>query len=293
MNINVYKRVDVKYLFIHGGECNGNILGSYLIYDINGKEFLSVEHDNKELRPQLKAHAATFLYDKISRCFDIIITGGITKTHTFNCESVSESNNFYKDKCLCTGKSMNEEIYGFRNGAFYNINVKNRNDFKDRLKRMGHSMVNMGENDNRIMIVGGFIQYVGYVIDLIILHPINNLNSKYEFEAEMIRLDRIPGRMYATTQVVGNKIVLFGGLNDKKLLNDIWVINTKDWVSFNIPNDPNFIYPRIGMSSIFYKDTEKESRVIIYGGTYTSGKNIYAGVNNEIIVIHIKVSYIQ
>ena len=292
--IKFLKFMQVNILFIHGGEHEGNIMGNYLLYDLDHNEFLPFEHDNTELRPQLKGHAASYIIDIQSRFFDVIITGGILKVHTANCEIASGQNNVYKDKCLCVSITISDEVYGFRNGAFFLIQVKNKKDLKDRLKRFGHCMLKMSESeeDQRIIMLGGFIQNLGYVIDLLILNPIKNMNSKsYDLEVTPIKLELIPGRIYPTCQMIKGRIILFGGLADKKLFNDIWIIETREheWTSIQLQNDPNYIYPRLGMSSCIFSDSETQSRILIYGGSYTHGKSILAGVTNEIIVIDVKV----
>ena len=69
------------------------------------------------------------------------------------------------------------------------------------------------------------------------------------------------------------------------------IINIDNKTCEDYENDSNYIFPRFGMSSVisvyqYHEDKNCDNvRMIVYGGSYWSGKNIVYGITNEIIII--------
>ena len=59
--------------------------------------------------------------------------------------------------------------------------------------------------------------------------------------------------------------------------------------SVSVVYDKKFINGRFGMSTILHNDPVNENiaRIIIFGGSYYAGKNLIAGMTNEVLVFHV------
>lgn len=148
--------------------------------------------------------------------------------------------------------------------------------------------------NEEIYLLGGFIQYTGYVIDIIKLVPVNDVkNNSFTFDIEFVEISKsMEGRMFACINVIFHYIAIFGGSRDGRTLNDLWLINTKNWESSYIETDLQYLYPRCGSSScvLYEKNPNKQSaRLLIYGGSYWwSNSSIVSGVNNELCLFKLK-----
>jgi hypothetical protein len=156
-------------------------------------------------------------------------------------------------------------------------------------------MVTINES---VFLIGGFIQYTGYVIDIIKLNPtIDIKTNQFIFQLEFIETSKsMEGRMFANINVIFNYLVIFGGSRDGRTLNDLWIINTKNWESSFIETDLKFLYPRCGASSsvLYEKDgnnNKQSARLLIYGGTFWwNNTSIISGVHNELCLFKFKFS---
>ena len=168
-------------------------------------------------------------------------------------------------------------------------------------------MVYLPEKDI-ICVLCGFIQYEGFVLEIVSLeikrdeelYRKNRYNKSKDFglfcKVKKINLGdhSIDGRIFASVSVVFNHIVIFGGIKDETILNDMHFINMND-VNNPIINrvdvDSRLIVPRFGMSGIIYMDGIKQdiSRLIIFGGSTEDGTKLIQSMTNEVIIFQIKV----
>ena len=235
--------------------------------------------------PQLKGHACV-MYTIINKKQQFIfLSGGITKEHKVNC---SQKTYIEREMCKCKNEIISDSFYLFsENTGFLEVSVSNMTEMGDKLKRYAHSMVI--DNDNVIYMLCGFVQYKGFVFDLVKLKIVEK-DKKYSLKAQEISLvANIEGRMYASASFIYGKIFLFGGVNDKKALNDFWVIDPNNKVANCISFEKNFIVGRFGMSTTLHIDPVNENlaRIIIFGGSYFSGEKLISGMTSEIVLFHL------
>jgi len=281
------KKEGSDVLFIHGGDYESHPLCHYLYF--NCSTFQWTKFLNNCEAPQLKAHAATLFKEPNKGENYVIITGGITREHLSNCYA---ENNQQKENCGCSPETISEQIYAYRDHYFLKIHFEKNEETGDRMKRFGHSMITV---NNSIYILCGFIQYVGYVIDIIKLNALIDIKtSSFYFEPESIEVSKsMQGRMFASVNIVYDYIVIFGGTRDGKTLNDLWLINTKNFESCQIETDLQYLYPRFGSSSciLYNKESNKQTaRLLIYGGSYWMHNNLMGGICNELCVFKMKFS---
>lgn len=283
-------------LFIHGGEHDQKMLCHYSLFDMDAEVWLDTSEFAKDFCPQLKSHACSYIYDPERKEFYIIFSGGMYKEHLSNCEAVT---NKQKERCGCMTELINNKLYAYRNNRFLPVNLKGKdnNDYSDRVKRFGHNMVTA--SDGCIYILCGFTQYIGYLVDIVRLHPKSDVKNKtFYFEAEAVEISKnMPGRTYATAQIVQSNIIVFGGVKDDHTLNDLWVINLINLTAYGVNVLSNWIYPRFGMSSILNLYAAASglaepytARFIIFGGSYWTGKELVYGMTNEVLVFNLKFS---
>jgi len=283
------KKEGSDFLFIHGGDHEGQPLCHYLYFNLS--TFQWTKYLNACESPQLKAHAAILFKEPNKNENYVIITGGITREHLSNCYAI---NNQQKENCGCSPETVSEEIFAYREHNFTKIIFEKKDDTGDRMKRFGHSMINV---NNAIYILCGFIQYVGYVVDIIKLNAIIDIkNNTFNFEPENIDISKtMPGRMFASVNLVFDYISIFGGTRDGKTMNDLWLINTKTFESCQIETDMQYLYPRFGSASCILYDNkntnQQTARLLVYGGSYWMGSHsIVGGVCNELCVFKMKFS---
>jgi hypothetical protein len=275
-------------LFIHGGDYEGKILCSYSLFSLSSGEWLTTKTDS--FCPQLKCHASTVLKDPIKGEQNVIIMGGIFIEHLNNCEAVT---NKQKERCGCTTETISSDIYAYKHNNFTKINLLDRDSFGDRVRRLGHNLINY-EDD--ILMLCGFAQYIGYMIDIIRFKVIENIkNNNFFLEGEHVEIkasDALKGRMFASVNKIFNYIAIYGGVRDDRPLNDLWLINMNTNEAIFIDVNTSYIYPRFGTSSIVYIDNEEtHARLIIYGGSYWAGSQLVAGINNELLAFNFKFEY--
>lgn len=274
---------------MHGGESDGYTLCHYSIYNLNTLAFETLELPEDKFYPQIKGHASVLYVDSKHKNTHWLISGGISKEHTGNCLEKSCLN---RELCNCKNEIITDSFYIFHeDDGFTQITVQNKTEFGDRLKRYAHSLV-MTE-DKSIYMMCGFIQYKGYVFDMIKL-TIDDKGKKTLVKAsEVLLTANIPGRMYASVSCVYNKIIVFGGVQENKTLNDLWMIDPITLTANCTQFDKNFILGRFGMSSSIHSDPVNEnlSRLIIFGGSYFTGKRLISSMTSEVLVFHVIVRY--
>ena len=272
-----------EIIFIHGGDLEGKILCHYSMFDLNNKEWIYIS--NKNFCPQLKSHSGVRILDPTKNEPYVIIMGGLYVDHLSNCEAKT---NREKERCACVTQSISEKVYAFRNHAFIQVSIKNKELFGDRLKRFGHNLLYINKE---IYFICGFAQYIGYMIDIIKFKVCENIKDKsFYFEGENVDINlpkQMSGRMFSSVNVIYDYIVIFGGVADNITFNDMWMINYKTLQINQIEINNKYIYPRFGMSSIV-KIREESARIIVYGGSYWAGPNMISGITNEILSFHLK-----
>jgi hypothetical protein len=308
-----------KFL-IHGGERGNTILCRAYLYDLSfgldDNERLS-SISEEDFVPQLKGHAWAPLLVSLSRIkqYFILITGGLTISHSDNCEvSVlrrkgEKVTNKMKEVCGCSGEDMNPHVYLFVDDAFSLVHPKAK-DIKEMetLKRYGHSMVYM-EDQGCIYLLCGFIQYSGYVLEIVKLKlikeesiyskrklggevPHSGLTCEIEnIMAENIQLEEISGRVHAGVSSAHNCIIIYGGYKNNKVLNDLYVINMnfKKLTVTKVNYEPSFILPRFGITANVHLDDYNHnlSRLIIFGGSFFHGSKMVKTMTSEVIVFRL------
>jgi hypothetical protein len=306
-------------MLIHGGEREDQIICRHHIYNLTESRWIGLTYEEEEnFCPQLKGHAWSNYYITMGKRKEhyIIVTGGITIEHVgggckvaLNEKMEKIITNSLKQSCPCTNEDISAGVFAYRNNFWNKVKVLGEN-VNDHLKRYGHSMAYIPEKDSLYMICG-FIQYKGYVVQLTKLEikkeddffkkKKKNLESTKIIELECkfteISLDdyNIKGRMHATLGVAGCNLILFGGIRDDCLLNDMYVItlnnesNTKPNVIL-VQNDPKIILPRFGMSSVIYTDEFNRdiSRLLVFGGSLHYGEKMVAAMTNELIVFQFR-----
>ena len=212
-------------LFIHGGEYEEKILCQYSLFDLDNEMWVPVA--TNKFVPQLKAHAITHIHDPLKKEFYLILSGGFYREHLSNCEAET---NKQKEKCICPTELVNDKFYSFRNNEFIQIQQKplHKDDLSEKLKRFGHATLTA--SDGSFYMIGGFCQYIGYLIDIIQFKPKLDIKNKtFYFESQFVDVGKnIPGRVYPTCQIIHDNIIVYGGLKDDRSLNDLWVINLKN-----------------------------------------------------------------
>jgi hypothetical protein len=216
------------------------------------------------------------------------LIGGYSKEHLLSCDAET---NKEKERCICTTELINEKVYAYRQGKFLTIqHYPARDDYADKLKRFGHSLVT--GPDGCIYMLCGFAQYLGYLVDIIRFKPKADIKNKtFFFESDTVDVGRnMMGRMNATCEIVQNNIIVFGGLKDNHTLNDLWVINLTTQTARGVQIETKWIYPRFGMSSVLNisPSDERSARLIVFGGSYWSGRDLVYGMTNEIVVFNLK-----
>ncbi len=214
--------------------------------------------------------------------------GGYSKEHLLSCDAET---NKQRERCTCTTELINDKIYAYRLGKFLTIqHVLARDDYSDKVKRFGHSMVT--GPDGCIYMLCGFAQYIGYLVDIIKFKVKADIKNKtFFFESDTVDVGRnMPGRLFSSCQIVQNNIIVFGGVRDNHTMNDLWVINLTTQTARGVQIDPKWIYPRMGMSSVINISPldEKSARLIVFGGSYWYGRNLVYGMTNEIVVFNLK-----
>ena len=300
---------DDKLLF-HGGEYKNQILSNYTLFNLRTQTWIQTLPKPKNLLPnvpQLKSHACCHysVVDKIERnekkgnnekqinkVSYVIITGGLTIDHNTKC------NVNIIGKCACDSLKLNKQIYIYYRESFTPIIIEddsqeNTTDYSPLLARYGHSMFNLNE---KIYIICGFIQYIGFVIDIIEL----KINIKNTITCSCKKLEiqnmseKFKGRIYSSVSTIFNKIVIFGGVKDNKTLNDMWIIdfeNEKNLVLTEVIINTDLILPRFGMSTCIIHDSlnTNKARIMIFGGSYFNDENFKEGVTNELLVLNLQV----
>jgi hypothetical protein len=273
------------YLFIHGGDKDGIVICDYVLFNLNTTEWEPSQEG--VICPQLKCHASTTMRDQSKGELYVIFNGGVYIDHLNNCSSVT---NKQKERCGCTTESISDEIYAYRNHSFSKILVTNKDLLGDRLRRLGHNLINYNGD---IILLCGYAKYIGYMVDIIRFRVSENFKDKiFNLEGEDVVLkasEGLKGRMFGCVNILHNYITIFGGVRDDVALNDLWLINLNTYEAILIELNKDYIYPRFGMSSIVQHDKEESSsRLIIYGGSYWSGPQLISGVCNEIVVFNFK-----
>lgn len=290
----------------------------------------------------------------------VVIAGGITVDH--KCKNVRQNviikseikkqinkleeelnhqslkiSNIEKYLCACEEEEISDKIFLYKNKKFFEISIhKNRLDDSinpELIRRFGHNIVFIPKL-NKLFLFCGFSKLKGFIFELIQIQlRDNSKNTQRSFSCDLIKIDNlnnlIPGRIFANCCVYKEFVILFGGVSDKKILDDIWIINfddktlifkhdsndfnNKDEILFhdlengqNSLQKPlvsarkveniNFSYnPRYGCASVIYRtnilDVE-EKKILIFGGSFFfSEDNKYSGITNEIYMIRVKVRF--
>ena len=277
-------------ILIHGGEKDGKMLSSFNLFNLKFNKWMSF--NPTDIIPQLKGHSACLYFDVNKNEYYVIITGGVQRDHITGCNAVT---NDQREKCLCDLENITGSIYAYKDQTFYNLRVTNKSDLGDKLKRYGHSLI--CTNDKILYMFGGFIQYKGYMGDLIKLTLVHDPKEKYTVFAEEIKLkSSITGRMFASVSYVFDRLIIFGGLSDNNSLNDFHIINLKKDHEVIVipPYSKEYIYCRLGMSDCVIYDTLNQdlARIFIFGGSYWSGKYLVPGMCNELLVVEVEVIFV-
>lgn len=274
-------------LLLHGGEYNNRILFSYNIFNLNKQHWMKTEPLLGKLVPQLKSHSFGYykITEKNKAISYIIISGGITIEHDIKC--------YNKEFCDCDNLILSDQIYIYYRETFTPVVLEDKNDFQKTVRRYGHSMFNLA--NGKLYMIGGFVQYEGYVIDIIEMN-ISIKNKVVSCKCNKIELmtNKIKGRMYCSVSVVFNKIILFGGVRDTRTLNDMWVIDFEDIknpITTEVEIDKKVFLPRFGMSTATQHDSHDGNlyRIMILGGSYFNDDNFSEGVTNELLVFSVSV----
>ena len=279
-------------LFILGGENDGKILCRADIFRFKERDWVPSTQD--EFIPQIKNHAMTLIYHptRIHEVY-ILISGGIMKEH----QGCFAKKNREKERCPCRTEIINTKYYLYKNNAFNEIKIVPKTILNYPLHRIGHNMVTLKRNlisDAEIYLLNGFAQHYGFCFSMIkMTFDIQPKTQEMRLIAEDIVLENSEnfGRMNAACEIYKNYIIVFGGIKDEIPLNDILIINIDNKTYEHYENDSNYIFPRFGMSSVisvyqYHEDKNCDNvRMIVYGGSYWSGKNIVYGITNEIIII--------
>jgi len=277
-------------IFIHGGEKDGMILASFNLFNLKYNKWMSFNPE--EILPQLKGHAACFYYDVARNENYIIISGGVQKEHVPDCHATT---NDQREKCLCDLENIVGTFYAYKDQTFFPLKLSNKSDVGDKLKRYGHSFI--FTNDNIFYMFGGFVQYKGFMNDLMKITLINHPKEKFTVQADEIKLKtQFPGRMFSSVSYVFDRLVIFGGLCENNPLNDFYIINlNKNYEVLVIPPySKEYIYCRFGMSNcVVYDDLNKDmARIFIFGGSYWSGKYLVPGMCNELLSVELEVKFL-
>ncbi len=277
-------------LIMHGGESDGFSLCHYSLFNLNTLSFENLDLPKDKFYPQVKGHACVLYVDSKQKNTHWLISGGISKEHTGNC---LEKSYMERELCKCKNEIIVDTFYLFReDDGFTQVTVQNKNEMGDRLKRYAHSLIITDEKN--IYMMCGFIQYKGYVFDMIKL-TVEDKAKKTIIRASEVNINaNIPGRMYASVSYVYNKIIVFGGVQEEKTLNDLWMIDPNTLQATCTQFDKNFILGRFGMSTCVHHDPVNEdlSRLIIFGGSYFTGKRLISSMTSEVVVFRVLVKEI-
>lgn len=289
---------DQDFLFIHGGLSEKGIESSYVLFNLNENKFVSNETNKKEKSknnantnanadiksPALKAHAITALWIKNRgvKEYYLIFSGGITifqKKEIINGNLYCFNKNKDKFALVKYAQDIDTDIHNF------DLSL---------LKRFGHNMGLLTVNGAKlIFILNGFIQFKGYVAELVILDITNealNDGTEFIYKGRKIEMKNpFAGRINASVSVLNNKIIVYGGVKDNVVLGDLYVIDALNLASVEVsqvPIDNKVIQPRFAASSVIYEDSSDNgvARVIIFGGALAVD-DLVTNMTNEIAII--------
>ena len=85
--VKIPDKYDEDKIFIHGGEQDYRFLCNYSIYNMKTRRWL--QYTTNDFIPQLKSHAACLITDLSKGDQYVILTGGLKKDHTTNCNAYS------------------------------------------------------------------------------------------------------------------------------------------------------------------------------------------------------------
>jgi hypothetical protein len=229
--------------------------------------------------------------------------------------------------CDCKEEYINDTLYMYKRGKFTEVEIqKNPLDeslSSELLERFGHNFV-FNANLKLCFCLFGFMKFNGFIFDIVQVNVIREPKNRIKTICDLDKFEEIrhaiPGRIHASVIPYKDYLIVYGGVSNKKTMDDLWIINLDDKsreekkeeneivldnddikkikakISIRkVENDYINFNPRYGCSTICYKSNlldVNEKKVIIFGGSvYFTKENKYEGMINEILMMKITVYF--
>ena len=318
-----------KFL-IHGGRTSEGIITNqsffYQFDSSNIGEWIKLDSGL-----ELTSHSCCIFFPfKNSTTYYIIMTGGIgiftsyneiiedTKKTEIISGDVYYLNEFHKfDKIpLKTDTNKNTSSNNKGGSGFYQ-------ESSETLKRYGHSMVELYLDENNgtnktskgyLFIVGGYQLYEGFPTSVAILdinidisdHTKDKKKMTYSYQVVDIGEFGFRGRVFPSCSVAFNKLVVYGGVCEEEILDDMFIISFEMKQTI-VPSVQKIVFNqnllkqgihvlningRFGASMVFQPDSEKtdnKGKLFVFGGRFSLGDSKKPkNITNQVVIFNLK-----
>lgn len=321
-------------IFIHGGrDSNGKIVDQTYFYQFESS--MKGVWLKAESKLELCSHGCSLYHPyKGQTNYYIILSGGIG-TYSSTNEITGE---------LITNEIINDQLYYLTELQKFEaiplkqktekdliLNDKEVNNYnhvnEEAMKRYGHCMIEVylkekvsssskGQQLQKgyLFMIGGYQLYEGFPSSIVMINiNIENSDStkdkkkmNYTFNVIDLGPYGYKGRLYPSCAVAFNQIIVYGGICDEEVLDDMFIISI-DLQHLNNPLVQKVIYNkniisqglsvlnlsgRFGASMVYQPDSEnkdKQGKLFVFGGRFNlDPKNVSNSITDQLVIFNLK-----